>query len=55
MATLTAKLTLTGTDLTSDVLNLTVTEALAISKAVEIKRITTSTTAAAISFHGIHQ
>jgi len=48
MATLTAKLTLTGTDLTSDVLNITVTKALAISKAVEVKRIITSTTAAAI-------
>jgi hypothetical protein len=48
MATLTAKLTLTGTDLTSDALNLTVTKALSISKAVEVKRITTSTTAAAI-------
>ena len=48
MATLTAKLTLTGTDLTSDALNLTVTKALSISKAVEVKRITTATTAAAI-------
>lgn len=48
MATLTANLTLSGTDLTSDVLNLTVTKALTISKAVEVKRIITSTTAAAI-------
>jgi len=48
MATLTAKLALTGSDLTSDSLNLNVSDTIAVSKAVEIKRITTSSTAVAI-------
>lgn len=48
MATLTAKLTLAGNNLTSDSLNIAVSDVMVISKAVEIKRITTSTTAAAI-------
>lgn len=48
MATLTAKLTLTGNNLTSDSLNLSVSDIITVSKAVEIKRITTGTTAAAI-------
>jgi len=48
MATLTAKLTLSGSHLTSDNLNISVSDVLSISKAVEIKRITTTTTAAAI-------
>jgi len=48
MATLTAKLTLTGNNLTSDSLNLSVSDIITVSKAVEIKRITTSSTAAAI-------
>jgi|TARA_R110000782_G_scaffold259225_1_gene349488 hypothetical protein len=48
MATLTAKLTLSSSNLTSDSLNIVVSDTLSISKAVEIKRITTSGTAAAI-------
>ena len=48
MATLSAKITLSSTDLTSDALNMTVTDAITISKAVELKRITLSTTAASI-------
>tara|TARA_B100001769_G_scaffold271444_1_gene264220 strand:+ start:210 stop:566 length:357 start_codon:yes stop_codon:yes gene_type:complete len=45
MATLSAKITLSGTDLTSDALNMTVTDAITISKAVEVKRVVLSTTA----------
>ena len=40
MATLNAKLTLSSNDLTSDALNMTVSDVLTISKAVELKRIT---------------
>lgn len=45
MATLNAKLTLSGTDLTSDSLNMTVSDAISVSKSVELKRIALSTTA----------
>lgn len=48
MATLSAKITLSSTDLTSDALNMTVTDAITISKAVELKRVVLSTTAASI-------
>lgn len=44
MATLTPTLTLASTDLTSETLNLSVTDSLTISKAVQFKRIATSTT-----------
>tara|TARA_R100000234_G_C4921094_1_gene144182 strand:- start:299 stop:661 length:363 start_codon:yes stop_codon:yes gene_type:complete len=44
MATLTPTLTLVSTDLTSEALNLSVTDSLTISKAVQFKRIATSTT-----------
>tara|TARA_R100000808_G_scaffold23032_1_gene50615 strand:+ start:99 stop:461 length:363 start_codon:yes stop_codon:yes gene_type:complete len=46
MATLTAKLTLTSSDATSDSLNLAVTDALSSANDVVQKRIATSTTAA---------
>tara|TARA_Y100000401_G_scaffold35485_2_gene26507 strand:+ start:1350 stop:1706 length:357 start_codon:yes stop_codon:yes gene_type:complete len=45
MATLNAKLTLSGNDLTSDALNMTVSDAVTVSKSVEMKRIALSTTA----------
>ncbi len=45
MATLNAKLTLSGNDLTSDALNMTVSDVLTISKGVEFKRVVLSTTA----------
>jgi len=44
MATLTPTLTLASTDLTSETLSLFVTDSLTISKAVQFKRIATSTT-----------
>ena len=44
MATLSAKITLSSTDLTSDALNMTVSDAITVSKAVELKRITLITT-----------
>ena len=45
MATLNAKLTLSGNDLTSDALNMTVSDVITVSKSVEMKRIALSTTA----------
>ena len=48
MATLSAKITLSSTDLTSDALNMTVSDAITVSKAVELKRITLSTTSVTI-------
>ena len=42
MATLTPTLTLASTDLTSETLNLSVTDSLTISKAVKFSRVTTS-------------
>ena len=48
MATLAAKLTLSGSRLTSDTLNIAVSDTLVISKSVEIKRMTTSTTASVV-------
>ena len=48
MGTLAAKLTLSAANLTSDTLNLTVSDLLSISKAVEFKRVTTGATAIAI-------
>ena len=48
MATLTAKLTLTSSDLTSDKLSLSVTDSLSVSKAIVQKRVVLSTTASAI-------
>ena len=49
MATLTPTLTLTSTDLLSDSLSISVTDALTITKAAELKRIVTSTTSTAIA------
>lgn len=52
MATLTAKLTLTGANLTSSTLNASITKALTITKVVEIKKINTSVTSASIFANG---
>ena len=48
MATLTAKLTLSSSDLTSDKLSLSATDSLSVTKAVAQKRVVLSTTSAAI-------
>jgi len=49
MATLTPTLTLTSTDLLSDSLSISVTDALTITKKAELKRIVTSTSSAVIA------
>ena len=53
MATLTAKLTLSGTDLTSDALNMTVSDLITVEKNVEFKRMILSTTAINIVAGGL--
>jgi len=54
MGTLNAKLTLSGTDLTSDVLNMTISDLITVEKDVEFKRITISTTASNIVAGGLY-
>jgi hypothetical protein len=54
MGTLNAKLVLTGNDLTSDALNMTVNDVITVSKNVEFKRITISTTASNIVAGGLY-
>lgn len=48
MGTLNAKLVLTSSDLTSDVIDMTITDLINVEKNVELKRITISTTASNI-------
>ena len=54
MGTLNAKLVLTSNDLTSDAINMTITDLITVEKNVELKRIIISTTATNIVAGGLY-